>query len=275
MVSFVIIIPTYNGVNAGLEKLLISIKNQSVQPEKIYVIDSSSTDNTVELCKSYGCIVDVISKSEFNHGLTRQKGIDNNKQYDIAVFMTQDIILKNNDVLKKLLLSFKNKEVAAVYGRQLANDSSSFIEKISRTFNYPDVSALKSKSDIKRLGLHTAFCSDSFAAYRIKDVIKAGGFPETNFAEDMLLCAKLILDGKKVYYNAEAEVFHSHAYSIKTEYNRGKEIGRMHKNNQWLLKEFGSAENRGKVLLQTLPIHQKILYILQSLPKLTGYKLYK
>lgn len=275
MVSFVIIIPTHNGINAGLEKLLISIKSQSVQPEKIYIIDSSSTDNTVELCKSYGCIVDIIDKSEFNHGLTRQKGIENNSGYDVSVFMTQDILLKDNNTLKTLLLSFENREISATYGRQITYDNASLIEKISRAFNYPELSQLKSKDDIKNLGLHTAFCSDSFAAYRIKDVIKAGGFPTTNFAEDMLLCAKFILEGKKVYYNAESVVYHSHIYSIKSEYMRGKEIGKMHRANKWLLKEFGSAETRGKVLLKSLPFHKKLLYILQSLPKLIGYKLSK
>ena len=122
MVSFVIIIPTYNGISAGLEKLLISIKSQSVQPEKIYIIDSSSTDNTVEVCKSYGCIVDVIDKSDFNHGLTRQKGIENNSGYDVSVFMTQDILLKDNNTLKILLSSFENKEVSATYGRQITYD---------------------------------------------------------------------------------------------------------------------------------------------------------
>lgn len=51
--SFIIIIPTYNAVSAGIERLLKSIKEQSVEPEKICIIDSSSTDNTVEICRKY------------------------------------------------------------------------------------------------------------------------------------------------------------------------------------------------------------------------------
>ena len=55
--SFIIIIPTYDGCNT-IERLLKSIKEQSVSPSKICIIDSSSTDCTtdctVEICRKYG-----------------------------------------------------------------------------------------------------------------------------------------------------------------------------------------------------------------------------
>ena len=40
----------------------------------------------------------------------------------------------------------------------------------------------------------------------------------------------------------------------------------------WLIDTFGRAENKGKELLHSLSFHKKILYILQALPKLIGYK---
>lgn len=270
--SFIIIIPTYNAEKAGIERLLKSIKEQSISPSKICIIDSSSTDNTVEICRKYSCEIIVIDKSSFNHGLTRQMGIDNNKNYDYAVFMTQDILLYDNNTLEALLSSFNHEDVSIAYGRQLTDETSSFIEKVSRQFNYPPNSIIKSKNDIEKYGISTAFCSDSFAVYKIKDLLAAGGFPKTDFAEDMLAAAKIILMGKKVYYNADAEIIHSHPYSIKTEYMRGRAIGKMHKENKWLIDTFGRAESKGKELLGSLPIHKKILYILQALPKLIGYK---
>lgn len=271
--SYIIIIPTHNGEKQGLEDLLKSIKNQNMPPEKICIIDSSSTDNTVEICKKYDCDIKVIDKSSFNHGLTRQMGIDSNKEYDYVIFMTQDIKLYDEDTCKTLLSSFNIENVSIAYGRQLTNENSSFIEKISRYFNYGEKSILKSKENIKEYGLSTAFCSDSFAAYKIDDLLSIGGFPKTDFAEDMLIAAKIILQGKKVYYNAEAKVYHSHPYSIKSEYIRGKQIGKMHSENKWLLQIFGKAEQRGKSLLKTLSFPKKILFILQALPKFIGYKM--
>lgn len=271
--SYIIIIPTYNATSAGIERLLQSIKEQSVLPDKICIIDSSSSDSTVEVCKKYGCDITVIAKHKFNHGLTRQLGIDNNKNYDYAVLMTQDILLKDNKTIEILLSSFNEKDVSIAYGRQIAGDNSSFTEKVSRKFNYGEHSIIKSKEDIEKYGLSTAFCSNSFSAYKISDLLQAGGFPKTDFGEDMLIAAKIILSGKKIYYNAKAEVFHSHPYSIKSAYKRGKAIGKMHKENKWLITAFGSAENKGKELLKTLSFSEKILYILQSLPKLVGYKI--
>lgn len=270
--SYIIIIPVYNGEDAGIENLLKSIKKQTLPPDKICVIDSSSTDNTYEICKKYECDITIIEKESFNHGLTRQMAVDNNKDYDYAVLMTQDILLKDNNTLETLISSFNEENVSIAYGRQLTGKNSSFIEKISRQFNYPADSMIKSKDDIEKYGISTAFCSDSFAAYKISDLLSIGGFPKTDFAEDMLAAAKIILMGKKVYYNANAQVYHSHPYSISAEYKRGKAIGRMHKENKWLINTFGKAENKGKELLKTLPFHKKILYILQALPKLAGYK---
>ena len=189
--------------------------------------------------------------------------------------MTQDILLKDNRTLETLLSSFKYENVSIAYGRQLTDETSSYIEKISRQFNYPSHSIIKSKDDINKYGISTAFCSDSFAAYKIKDLLAAGGFPKTDFAEDMLAAAKIILSGKKVYYNAEAEIFHSHPYSIKNEYVRGRAIGKMHKENKWLIDAFGRAENKGKDLLHSLSVYKKALYIVQALPKLIGYKIGK
>ena len=273
--SYIIIIPTYNGEKQGLEDLLISINNQNMPPKKICIIDSSSTDNTVDICKKYGCDITIIDKKDFNHGLTRQQALDNNKNYDYAIFMTQDIKLIDENTCKTLLSSFEIDDVSAAYGRQLVNNNSSFIEKISRHFNYGETSLLKSKEDIAKYGLSTAFCSDSFAAYKIADMLSIGGFPKTDFAEDMLIVAKLILQGKKVYYNAEAKVYHSHPYSLRAEFERGKSIGKMHKENKWLIDAFGKAEKKGQELLKTLTPFKKILYIFQALPKYIGYKISK
>ena len=113
--SYIIIIPTYNGEKQGIEDLLISIKNQNMPPEKICIIDSSSTDRTVEICKKYGCDITSIDKSSFNHGLTRQLGIDNNKNYDYAMFMTQDILLTDENTCVALLSSFEIDDVSAAY----------------------------------------------------------------------------------------------------------------------------------------------------------------
>lgn len=56
-----------------LDKVLPPLVNSPLKP-KVVVIDSSSHDKTQEMAHSYGVEVVIIPKSEFNHGLTREKG---------------------------------------------------------------------------------------------------------------------------------------------------------------------------------------------------------
>lgn len=56
---FSVVIPTYNGGSVWLESAK-SIAAQSVKPNVVYVIDSSSKDNTVDIAESYGYKVKVI-----------------------------------------------------------------------------------------------------------------------------------------------------------------------------------------------------------------------
>jgi rhamnosyltransferase len=48
-----------------------------------------------------------------------------------------------------------------------------------------------------------------------------------------------------VCYVAEAEVYHSHNYSLVEDFRRAFDIGVMHKSQSWLLAAFGHAEGIG------------------------------
>jgi len=68
--TFDIVILTYNS-EKRIKELLESIKRQSIKPERVIIIDSSSLDNTVSIAKNYGCEVYVIDGNKFDHGGTR------------------------------------------------------------------------------------------------------------------------------------------------------------------------------------------------------------
>ena len=70
------------------------------------MIDSSSSDDTVALARAHGFDVQVIPKSEFNHGGTRQFGVNVLSAVDIIVFLTQDALLASPDAIERLLAAF-------------------------------------------------------------------------------------------------------------------------------------------------------------------------
>ena len=110
--------------------------------------------------------------------------------------------------------------------RMKTNAECSFVERYTRSFNYPEISCVKTKADLPRYGIKTYFCSNVCAAYK-KDIFeKLGGFVErTIFNEDMIYAGNLIQAGYGIAYAADAKVIHSHNYSCMQQFHRNFDLG--------------------------------------------------
>lgn len=244
-----IIIPT---LNAGSQfiSLLDGIAKQQANITRKLLIDSGSTDNTVAIAKQYQYEVMTIDKAKFNHGKTRQLAIDYVTDIDIAVFLTQDVLLYDESSIGKLIAAFSDPSVGAAYGRQLPHKDASPLAAQARLFNYPTNSQYKSYADKTKLGIKTAFMSDSFAAYRITSLQAVGGFPHVIVSEDMYAAAKMLKQGDKIAYIAEALVYHSHDYTLWQEVQRYFDIGVFQQQEAWIRAELGEAEGEGLRLIK-------------------------
>ena len=90
MKSVTVIIPTLNG-EEKIELILKSLKEQTKQPLEIIIVDSSSTDKTVELARKEGAKIISIARDSFDHGETRNLAAKESKG-DYLLYMTQDAI---------------------------------------------------------------------------------------------------------------------------------------------------------------------------------------
>lgn len=275
-----VIIPT---LNAGphLHALTAALSVQGLPPSTYLVIDSSSSDNTREHLAEFGAEVVPIDKANFNHGGTRRFATTLRPGADYIVMMTQDAIPANAESLKRLLASFEDPSVGMAYGRQLPRAEARGIERHARLMNYPETGEVRGLEDRKRIGIKTTFCSDSFAAYRRTALEAVGNFPEdTYFAEDQIVAGRMLLEGRRLAYRADAEVVHSHGYSIHEEFRRYFDVGVFHARNQWLVDEFGKAEGEGlrfllsemRYLLKREP-HALPSAWVRTLAKYAGYRL--
>lgn len=247
-----IVIPTYQA-GAGFKNLLSELAEQTFRPQYRLVMDSESTDDTVQFAKQAGWQTHIIAKKEFSHGRTRQKALtilQEQAALDFIIYMTQDVRIPNKDSLEKLLLAFADHEVAGAYGRQLPHKDASIYAAVDREYNYPAVSRVKSMSDVKNLGIKTAFCSNSFAAYRVTDLVDQGGFSNVDICEDVDMAGRFLLQGKKIAYMAEAEVHHSHEPNLTSQWGRYRSIGRFYAENHWLQENFGGSTGEGLKLLR-------------------------
>ena len=238
-----VIIPTYNA-EQYLPLLLKNLKKQTLSFELI-IIDSSSTDNTLEIAREYADHIMTIPKDEFDHGGTRTKAAKL-ASGELIIFLTQDALPYADDSLEKLITVFKAPSVAVAYGRQLSYEKTNLFGKHLRAFNYPDISYTRVLKDKEKFGLKTAFLSDSFAAYRKTSLEEIGWFKDgLILGEDMYAGAKFLLQGKHLSYVSEASVYHSHSYSMLQELKRYFDTGVFHTQEKWLLDTFGKAEGEG------------------------------
>ena len=246
-----IIIPT---LNAGPQfpLLLREIAGQQVTWTRKIIIDSGSQDDTLALARAYQYEIVQVKPDEFNHGRTRQLGIEYvQDSVDLAVFVTQDIRFLAAGAAARLIEVFQENQVGAAYGRQLPHQGASLLAAQTRWFNYPAQSRVKSWEDRLWLGIKTPFLSDSFAAYRLSALQAVGGFPRVIASEDMYVGAKLLQAGYKIAYAAEAVVAHSHEYTLRQEFKRYFDTGVFQAREPWIRKTFGTAEGEGIKLIRS------------------------
>ncbi|WEX00936.1 glycosyltransferase family 2 protein [Pseudomonas nitroreducens] len=276
------IVPTYNG-RVELERLLRSLNIQKDISFETIIIDSSSTDGTSELAKSFNCKVLSIPKKDFNHGGTRQYAINENPNYDLYILLTQDAYLEDESSLKNITLPFQDETVGAVYGRQLPHVNANKFAAHARLFNYGTKSQQKDISNSIIYGIKTPFLSNSFSAYRREMLESTGGFPEhVILSEDMYVGAKSILSDWKIFYASNAECRHSHNYTIREEFRRYFDIGVFHAREPWIVEAFGGTGGEGLRFVKSeikylglSNIHLWPLAGLRNFLKILAYKLGK
>ena len=247
MTSIALIVPVKNG-GPRWRMVIASIQVQRLRPQRVVVVDSGSTDGSDNAAKAAGFELHIITPERFNHGGTRQMAIEMVPECETVIFLTQDAVLEGPDTLEQLVSALRAHPQAGVaYGRQLPRAEAGPIERHARLFNYPEQNAEKSLEDIQRLGIKTAFTSNSFAAYRQEALLRAGGFPQScAMGEDMIAAARILLQGGTVVYAAQARVIHSHRLTMAEETRRYYGIGRMHAQQRPLLARFQSPESEGK-----------------------------
>jgi rhamnosyltransferase len=192
--------------------------------DRVLVVNSSSTDGTVEAATEMGAEVLVIPRKEFNHGATRELA-RKRVGTEVVVMMTPDAYPTSPDFLRTLIRPIQDGQAAAAYARQIPHDGADFLERFPREFNYPAKSQIRGLEDLKQFGSYLFFCSNSCAAWSNDALDSIGGFPTVLTNEDTFAAARLLSKGHRVAYVAESVVRHSHRYSLLQEFQRYVDTG--------------------------------------------------
>ena len=287
MCSVDVIIPVYKP-GEKFKKLLIMLKKQTVQPNKIIIFNTEQSffDNffygTNFLDQFDNLEIRHISRYEFDHGGTRKSAVALSDS-DYFICMTDDAIPKDKYLIQNLLVQLVNENAAVSYACQCVGKKSTDIERFTHKFNYPEKSFFKSSSDIDKLGIKTYFCSNVCACYNRKIYDELGGFiKKTIFNEDMIFASKVIKAGYSIYYASEAKVIHNHHYSNISQLKRNFDLGVSQANNPEIFDEVPSTSEGKKLVSKTAKylIEKKkysklITLFVMSAYKYIGYQLGK
>jgi rhamnosyltransferase len=219
--------PTWN---AGPEffEIFEKMKNQKLdRPFEILVIDSGSQDGTVAFLKKQGVRLIEISNKEFNHGLTRNRGIQEARG-EIVVLATQDAKPNDEFWMQRLVDCYEDPLVAGAYSRQLPRpDANPFIKDRLSSWaaakEEPRVQMIQNREEfdslppLEKLG-RVAF--DNVSSSVRKSIATEIPFRERQFGEDLDWGHRAILAGYKIVFEPGSKVIHSHNNSIWYEFKR-------------------------------------------------------
>ena len=224
-----VIIPAYRP-GEEFEKLLERLSAQKYPVNKIIVMNTEKKFWRENWEQKYPLVeVHHLTKQEFDHGATRRRGAELSDA-EILIFMTQDALPADRNLVGNLVQAVAgNEKTGAAYARQLPKNDCGFLEKYTRSFNYPEQSCLKTEKDVETRGIKTYFCSNVCAAYKRDIFEQLGGFVNhTIFNEDMIYAAGVIQAGYAIAYAADAKVIHSHNYSGWQQFTRNFDLGVSH-----------------------------------------------
>lgn len=217
-------IPVYNGARY-LDEVLRAVRAQVVDSEvELLVIDSGSTDGSLEICARHGARIHSIPKEEFSHGGTRNLAMGMAQGEHVA-FITQDATPSHDGWLAALLEGFAQAdEVALVFGPHDARPDASHMIKAEMERHFATWGESGTRIDVQRLGrsatelelyrrfpgLWTFFsdvngCVAKWAWQQVP-------YRQVPYAEDQLLGREMIEAGFAKVFHPDARVQHSHDY---------------------------------------------------------------
>ncbi|MGL5416276.1 MAG: glycosyltransferase [Clostridium sp.] len=243
-----VICPLYNAEDY-IEELNNGILKQNLYNEfnlEVFYVLTESKDNTEALLKKIGAKYKKIIKEEFSHSLTREKmAYEYGK--DIIVFISQDILFKDNDWLFNLVKPIKDGECEASFSRQITKYKN--IEKYTREYNYRSEERTVSKNDIENLGLYAFFYSDASSAVlgEVYKKLNAYDGKKLIINEDMYFANKLIESGYRIKYCSNSIIYHSHKFKLKDLLKRYFDTGVFFADNTQFQDYSGSGTGLGMV----------------------------
>ncbi len=227
-----VFIPTYNGEKYLKDSIEMILKQQlpTGYNLELLITDSGSTDQTVNIIKSYGSkiIFNKIPNSEFGHGKTRSIAAHNAKG-EFMLYLSQDATPTNYKwIINMIEPFFINDLIGCVFGRQIPrpNAASTIKREVSGVFGGLSASDTifiyrhKSLVTNETIAPISSFFSDVNSAIRRDLLIGKIPFRDVAYAEDQALAKDMLENGYFKAFAPLGSVWHSNEYTARQYFHR-------------------------------------------------------
>ncbi|MCC6146333.1 MAG: glycosyltransferase family 2 protein [Anaerolineaceae bacterium] len=214
MHSCSIVVRAYNE-EKHIGRLLTGINQQTVKDVQVILVDSGSTDATVEIASRFQVEVVHIRPEDFTFGRSLNYGVSQARA-EFVVIASAHVYPVYPDWLEKLLAPFSDPQIALTYGKQRGMETTKFSEHQIFHHWFPDHSAARQSHP---------FCNNANAAIR-RLLWERNPYNETlTGLEDMAWARQIQEQGFSIAYAAEAEIIHIHNETWRGIYHRYKREG--------------------------------------------------
>lgn len=204
-----IVIRTLNEAK-HLENLMRGIHSQNYRDWEIVLVDSGSSDGTLDIAQRYGANIYHIPQEEFTFGRSLNIGCQK-AAGRYLVFVSGHVWPITNNWLRNMIRPFEEPSVGMVYGRQRGTDANNLSETRDLASLFGSTSAIL---------VDEPKGNNGNAAIR-RDLWLDQPFDESlPGLEDVDWAQKIERKSYRVYYTAEAAVYHVHQESLKQVYRR-------------------------------------------------------
>jgi rhamnosyltransferase len=190
--------------------LLDEIARQSLAPLEVIVVDSGSTDGTLDIVRRHKVRLVEISPEEFTFGRSLNLGCAAAKG-DVLVFASAHVLPVSTDWLERLARHFVAPDVGLAYGRQVGHAVSRFSERQLFAQQFPAVSNTRQE---------TPFCNNANAAVRRTLWEKHPYDEQLTGLEDLAWGRWALSEGHRIVYDAEAAIIHIHEETARKIFRR-------------------------------------------------------
>lgn len=219
-----VIILAKNG-GKTIRALLEGLRGQGlIHRAEVIVIDSGSTDDTLDIVSGFPVTLTRIPPEDFGHGRTRNLGA-RLARGKFLVYLPQDAEPVGADWLAALLRPFEDPAIAGTYCRQVPRPGASAMEKSFLLGTYGSEYQVRRLARSEDATLAACFFSTVGGAIRASLWAQHPFREDVIMSEDQAWSKDAMLAGQAIAYQPAAELLHSHQYGIADIFRRNFDSG--------------------------------------------------